>query len=429
MKRIIICSLIMATSATYSINVSAKESHSKHQHNSVDSVYKNRQTLTLEQVTDIALKYSPELKSVSNDIEIAKANKLQAGAYNNPEIFFEAENILGSGVYNEFDSAEYNAGISQEFELGRKRDARKQIALSQIDQAELKIDIIKQKIKREIHLAYAQILSEEEELELSYKQVSLAKDMLKSVSKRVKQAAESEIQQSKAEIMLSNAELKLKQNKNRLKYSKAKLARLMGIEKIDFSLDHSHFFEANKPKEVEHYTAKIGNISDIKQFEYIKAELAANLKYNEYESLPNPNVNIGYRNFSDSDDHAFIVGVSLPIPVFNKNEGGIAKARAELSKADSSLSLLKLELEQQVLEQWQMLNSSYLEVEELKKSLIPSAEKAFNQASSNYERGKFSYLEVLDTQRTLSEVKEQYYQSLKNYHIAQANIERLTSGE
>ena len=136
------------------------------------------------------------------------------------------------------------------------------------------------------------------------------------------------------------------------------------------------------------------------------------------------------RHFRETNDNAFIVGISMPIPIYNENQGNIAKASAELSKVSSDRNVVKRLLEQNIIEQWQDLETAYIEYKSLKEDLIPSSENVLRQAQKNYERGKrFSFIEVLDAQRTLSEVKEQYYQSLKNYHIAQANIERLTSGE
>ena len=429
MKTYLLGGLISAAIIASPAYLWANEPHSKHLHQSKQSVYANKQLLTLKEAVNKAIENAPSLASNAYAVQSAKASETQAGVLPNPEAYFEAENILGSGAYNDFDSAEYSLGISQKIELGGKRTARKNVAKAQTNKISALSTLEQLKLERDVHVAYANILTEEEGLRLAKSQQDVARKMLKTVSRRVSKAAEADIQKTKAELALSSAKIKVRQSEQRLSIAQKRLANLIGESELLYALDHSHLFDIHKPSPLDDYLAKIDTLPDVAQFQYLEQEKQAELDYELAHKVPDPELSLGVRHFSDSDDNAFMVGVSMPIPIHNQNHGNIAKANAELSKVSSDKNVIKRSLEQEIINQWQSLETAYIESKELRWKLIPSAEKAFKQASSNYERGKFSYLEVLDAQRTLAEVKEQYYQSLKNYHIAQANIERLTSGE
>ena len=87
----------------------------------------------------------------------------------------------------------------------------------------------------------------------------------------------------------------------------------------------------------------------------------------------------------------------------------------------------ELILELQLTQNWTQWNISYSEVQRLKTELLPSAEKAFELARAGYAKGRFSYYEVLDAQRTLFDAMSRYYDSLKLYHTVSANVRRLTA--
>lgn len=87
----------------------------------------------------------------------------------------------------------------------------------------------------------------------------------------------------------------------------------------------------------------------------------------------------------------------------------------------------ELTLRNEVFQHLEELINAYEQSNTLKGDIIPSAEKAFLLAREGYQAGSFPYLEVLDAQRTLFEVKENYVEALKAYHTASANVARLTT--
>lgn len=407
--------------------VFAQEPHSSKIHTFTKSIYNTGPVLTLQDAIKKAVDASPRLRSAKAGLDAARGAEDQAGYWTNPEFAFDAENIAGSGQFGRTNSAEYTYGLSQKVELGGKRSARKNIARAERKAARTNLLAERLNLARDIHIAYSLVLSEAESLKLAVDQEKLAKGILATVSARVDAAAEPEIQRSKAEVAYATSVIVREQEERQLKVAKVKLAGLWGASKLDVSLEHAYFFELRAPAALKIYRDKLDRLPDIQRLNYVKASRKSTLKFEQAQAIPDPHFSLGVRDFRESGEQAFVFGVSFPIPILHQNGGNIAKARAEVLRAESDSRQAVLMLEQQLVENWHDWNSAYLEAEKLKTQLLPIAERAFRLARSGYEKGKFPYLEVLDAQRTLFDARAQYHNSLKRYHTSLANVERLTT--
>jgi len=401
----------------------AEELHSAEDH----AIYKDAPVMTLEEAIGKAIEASPRLQSAKAGLDAAKGAEKQAGYWPNPELAFEAENIAGGGQYSGTDSAEYTYGLSQKIEVGGKISSRKNAAKAMREVTSVALSAEKLNLERDVHIAYANVLGETESLELAIEQETLAKEVLDTVSKRVDAAREPEIQKNKAEVAYATSVISREQGERQLRISIKNLAQLLGESDLNASLDHSHFFKLEAPAPIENYQEKLRNAPEILISSYIEKEKASLLSLEKAQSIPDPILNAGVRDFRDSGDQAFVLGFSIPLPVLNTNQGNIAKAKAKLTQSRSNSRQMRLTLEQNLIENWQGWQTSYMEATSLRKRILPAAKKAFDSAWHGYEKGKFPYLEVLDAQRTLFNARAQYHDSLKRYHSSRANVERLTT--
>ena len=405
----------------------AEEPHPPKTHEHTECVYSTGSVLTLSDAIQNALDYSPRIKSAVAGVEAAKGVENQAGYLPNPEIGFEAGNVAGSGEFGGTDSAEFTYSLTQTVEIGGKRSARRNAAKAAREAAGTALMAERLNLERDVRIAYCNALARDEVVKLAVEQERLAKDVLGTVSKRVQAAQEPEIQLSKAEVAYTTSVITRERKEHELKIAKKKLARLLGTSTLDSSLNHAHFFELKAPDPIENYRTNLVRIPDIKQFSYIKTEKESLLDLERARAIPDPDFSLGVRNFKDSGDQAFLLSVSLPIPVFNQNRGNVTRARAEVRRAASNARQAGLILEQRLTENWEQWRTYYSEAQRLRTELLPSAEKAFKLARIGFAEGRFSYHEVLDAQRTLFDARSQYYDSLRRHHTARANVERLAT--
>lgn len=389
------------------------------------SALANPQNLSLETAIHQTLLYSPKLKAKTENIGSSRGDRQQSGLIPNPEVSFEAENILGNGSARGVDGAEMTVGIAQPLELGGKRSARVNASNRQVDLATIEFTATGIDLVRDTTVAWSEAVAAAEEARLMKEQSALSEEVLASVSRRVEAAAESAIQRSKAEVALAASRIAAaKAERNKAASLKA-LAGLWGEEMPAFSLDTSGFFTVTEAKLLGNvYTLE--NNPDLKMIEGSIGLARANLGIERAAAVPDVTLRAGVRDSRDAEEQSFLAGVSIPFPVFNRNQGSILKAGHEVTKAEHEKAAAVNNLNLALAKATNALEISFAEITSLEKDILPPAEKAFSQARQGYQAGKFPYLEVLDAQRTLFEVRTQRIAAFREYHAAKADLDRLT---
>ncbi len=125
-------------------------------------------------------------------------------------------------------------------------------------------------------------------------------------------------------------------------------------------------------------------------------------------------------------DNRFVVGFSLPLPLFDRNQGNITEAEHMISKAASERREAEVVVATQLAQNRELTLAAYEEVMALRKEILPLTGTTLSKTQIGYEQGKFSYLNVLDAQRTLFEARSNYLDALRRYHVAAVTIQRLT---
>ncbi len=413
-------SIAVMSSTSYAANTSSRTPVTK-------SELITSRDLNLKTIIKRALQGSPRLKSAKSAVAASKGKHTQSGLYVNPEINIQAENIAGGGRYRGTQSAEITYGVSQVIETGGKRSKRKKmtqqdVAFSHYSQMLETLDVI-----YEANLAYASAVAAQEMLRLADEQKKVAEDLYKEVSNRVKAAREPLIQKSKAQITLSTTTFACERAKRNLSQAKFIISNLWGEQEDSFELEKTDFFNLTPPMTKAEVKKRIEENIYFKRMKTAQARLEAQYELEKANSLPDPRINVGVRDFRDTGHQAWVVGVSVPIPLFNQNQGNIKQALHEISKAKFDTKNTQLELINAGYKALEDQINAYQNADNLKTSILPSAEKAFSLSFQGYREGKLPYIEVLDALRTLFELKEQYLSVLRDYHIAKAEVERLTA--
>lgn len=378
-------------------------------------------SLTLEDVITGALIYSPQLHGLREGISAERGTSLQMSRRPNPVLSLEAENVLGTRNNSGTRSAELTASIQQTFETGGKRAARsgvgsRQVAVATVGYRAGSLDVV-----RDVTASWADLISASEKVSIAEKQKALSKEMLKNVTTRVDAAAEPAIQRSKAEIAYNNSIIQLEKANRNVKAAKQALSKISGLP-IEVKLDKNSFYKLTPaPDEV-----RLDRNPDI-ALQNSQVELAnASLKLEKANAFQDVTFGVGVRDSRDSNSQSFVGGVSIPFPLFNSNEGAIARSTHEKSKAEQEVRQKKIDVETNLSNALASMDSAFIEATGLKRDILPAAEKAFSQARQGYKAGKYPYLDVLDAQRTLAEVREQYIDVIKNYQVSKAVVDRIT---
>ncbi|RUL89495.1 TolC family protein [Tautonia sociabilis] len=381
-------------------------------------------TLTLEKALNIGLAQSPRLAMFQSARGIAGGELQQAGALKNPELSVNSQFIGGNKQYRVVNPRQNFYGLSQVVESGGKVNKRERIASSGVLIADLEYQNAALELIHDITIAYADVIAAQENVALAEERRKLAKEVLSSISERVAAAAAPQIQQNRADMQLSLADIAYDRAKRDLESSRKALAALMGETKLSTSLSAKSFYSLAKPPKPED-TNLPEDTPEMRWHDQQLTQSRQKLSLERANALPDPRIDVGITEISGVNGRALTVGLAVPIPVLNANRGNIEAARHGVKLMEEKMReagyVHGMELEKAS----QRMQSAYNQANTLKKRVIPAAQKSFGLAREGYVAGRFLYLDVLDTQRGLFDAKQQYIETLRDYHAAKAGVELL----
>jgi outer membrane protein, heavy metal efflux system len=381
-------------------------------------------SITLTQALQIALLQNPDLQAFSYEVRAREAEALQAGLVSNPTLNVLVENAVGSGNFNGFDQSETTVQLSQRLELGDKRNLRRSSANILKEIAGWDYEVQRLEVLARASKAFVHVLKAQQKVSLSGEGVQLARKFLNAVSERVTAGKVPAIEKIKAQVALANMRMEKERAGQELENTRRKLSVLWGNAEPQFdSAQGDLFLIPDKP--LLELTTLSSNPS-LSKWSTALAHRQAELDIENSKAVPDLTLSGGYRRLEQTDDNALVFGVTVPLNWFNRNQGGIAKARHRLSKAEEEKKAAALRMQEALLQAHSEVSFSHAKVISIKSEVLPGAKKAFDAISEGYRFGKFGLLDVLDSQKTFFQVQSQYLDALANYHNAVTDVKRLT---
>jgi cobalt-zinc-cadmium efflux system outer membrane protein len=383
--------------------------------------------LSLGDALALTLQKSPELSAFNWDIRAAEARMLQARLYPNPELSLQSENFIGSGSYQNGDLAERTLQLSQLIELGGKREARIAVANAGREVAGWEYQVKRVEVLKATTQAFIDVLAAQRQVELARETAALVETVGPITQKRVEAGAASRVEVTRASIAVATARIQVEQATRTLATAQTRLAAQWGARKFEYKgvggdLDHLHDVGG-----IGELAAKIMRNPQIARWTAERDRRAAQVEVARAQGRPDVTFIAGPRLIGKGDDVTAVAGVSLPLPLWNRNQGAIAEAQANLSKTDDERHAAESQTFAALNEAYQNLLRGRREAEILEKDVLPGAKEAEQALREGYAAGRFSQLEVLDARRTLIDARNQYLRALADHHKALAEIEALTA--
>jgi len=381
--------------------------------------------VTLRDAAAFALVNNPELRAFSLEIRAAEARKLQAGLLPNPQIEVEVEAFGGTDERRDFDSSETTIQLGQLIELAGKRSKRIRLAtlekaLAEWDYQSKRLDVMNQ-----VTQALIDVLAAQEGLALAEELLELSNRAYTAVRQRVKAGKDSPVDETKARVASSTMRIELERARQALISARRQLAATWGSRTPVFDEVTGQFYEILALQSFDNVAGLIFQNPDVARWAVEKEKRRAALELEKAKATSDPVLHGGLQHFEEADNTAFILGFSIGVPIFDRNQGGISEATHMLAKAEENRKAVEMGLYASLAEAYQRFSSAFTEISLLRNDVLPGAQSAFDAANRGYREGKFDYLDVLDAQRTLFEVKGKYIEALAAYHKAKADAERL----
>ncbi len=439
--------------------------------------------LTLAQAAALTLQNSPELASFRWKIRSAEARTLQASLRPNPELSLEIEDLrwkegpgthgvtrswgAGAGGFSAgrehtresgakagFAESQFTLRLAQVIELGGKRVKRFHMARREQDLAQWDYEAARLNVMTKTTHDFIATLSAQRRLELASGMVQVAGAAAEAVAARVEAGKVSPLESNKAQTELDSARIAETESRHVLSAARASLAANWGASAPDFERVLGDLDALPGLPSFESLTASLAKNPDVARWADEMEAREAAVRAARSKRVPDLTVTLGLRatglgartqeswsagagssawsrGHADPDDaweHSLVFDFAVPLPLFDRNQGGIKEAESEAARALEERRRADVGAHAALFAAFQELQRGQETVTALRDRVLPRAKDTYERTHEGYAQGKFGYLDVLDAQKTYFSVQQQYVEALTTCHQALAEVERL-SGE
>lgn len=373
--------------------------------------------LSLRQAVEQALAHHPELAVADAEVQALGGASLQARARPNPELSFTQEGTKSP-------SRTTTVQINQPIELGGKRQARMTAAERAAELARADLSARRHAIAAAVVTAFFDVLTIQERLRLAEAALELSQRSSLATSRRVKAGKLSPVEETKAKVAEANVRIELAQARSESSAARARLASAMGSPLGPLVLE-GRLDDLPPIQNYEGFQAQLDQSPALQRAEMEVRRRQALTAVENARRISDITVSLGAKRDQEQGRTQAVIGLSIPLPLFDRNEGNILEALKREDKARLELASTRMQLESEALQARERLSSARAEAQSLAADVVPGAQSAYDAATKGFELGKFSFLEALDAQRTLLQARSQYLKALAEAHRASAELHRI----
>lgn len=378
-------------------------------------------TLTFKQALSIAYRNNPELQAEIDKAQALKGSFIQSKLYPNPQLALTAENIGGSGDYSGYESAETTLSITQPIPLGHRLKYLQNATYADYMASLARIKVNKTNLYVAVGNAYIDTLYAEQWYIVTKKLTGVSQDIVNAIQRRVVAGAGAELDLRLAQLRLGEAQIQKNKARRDALIQRAKLARFLGNDLTvnqrltDAGLQHVQWLWPNLLK-------KIGLSPQLLEKQLQMNAKRATIMAVKKAVIPDLNIQLGARHFSDDGSNAAVVSAYSQLPVYERNQGKIMTAEAEFTQALHELRNTYLEVKQNLYTALLQAQQGHFEADLVTNTLLPLSRKSLRVAKEGYQMGRYTYIELSTALNALFEEERHYQQAHADYHKALMQI-------
>ncbi|MEO3713751.1 TolC family protein [Roseateles flavus] len=376
------------------------------------------QALTLGEAVRLAMTQNPELAAARLELQAMEGAEIQAGARPNPEVGVLVEDTRSAARTTTLQ-------WSQAIELGGKRSARLAAAARAREQAGAALQAKQAELRASVTSAFFEVLGAQEQVRLTQASLDLAYNATSIAGKRVQAGKVPPLEQARAQVAEAGVRAELAQAQSDLLLARQRLAAFWGQGQITF--DRADGNEASLPELLS--DQRIGELlTNAPAIRIARMEIARRQALTDTERarrVPDLTVTLGAKRAAELGRTQAVVGFSIPLPVLDTNQGNLLEALRREEQAREVLNATSVRVQAEVSQSIERLRLTREQVKLLRSDVLPLAQTTYDAAVKGYELGKFAFIDVLDAQRTLFQLRQQVLRGTAEAYRAAAELDRL----
>lgn len=374
--------------------------------------------LTLESALSAALERNPGFSAARNEAEASVGLLTQAGVLPNPSVDVSVDDTQKA-------TRTTTAMLNVPVETGGKRAARVKAAELSRDMARQGVEDARAGLRAAVIAAFFDVAVAQESVRVARGTVDIAGGALRLAERRVAAGKAPPLEGSKAQVALANARIEARAAEAALLDARRKLGLLWGEAEPAFASVGGDLNALPQRAPIDELRSALA-ASPKMQGGKLSVDLGrAQLEVEKSKRYPDITLSAGVARDNEAGRNKAQLGVSIPLPIFDRNQGNVYAASMQAYKAQDLYRELESSLMAQLLQAVSRFDLAVGSAREYRKSVLPGATEAYEAARKGFEAGKFGFLEVLDAQRTLSDGNIAYLTVLASVYQASADIDRI----
>jgi cobalt-zinc-cadmium efflux system outer membrane protein len=377
--------------------------------------------ITLAELEAIALSSNPTLAQAAARVEAQRGQWLQVGLYPNPTAGY-----MGTEIGNDGRAGQQGMYVGQEFVTAGKLGLNRAAAAQQVRQAEYQLAAQQQRVINDVRTSYYDVLVAQRLLEATGELMRIGDEGVRTTESLLKAEEVSRVEVLQARIEAETARLQWQRAANRHAAAWRQLTAVVGVPDLrcaplvgDVEQGLPMFEWCQSLERVLAASPELAGA----QAEVARAEWT--LRRAVVEPRPNLDVQAGTQYDYGTQYQIQFVQAGIEVPLFDRNQGNIRKAQAEITAARADVARLELNLQSRLAAAFERYSNARQQVDLYARQILPNAKASLELVDVARRQGEFSYLRLLTSQRTFAQANLAYLEALRELRQSAVAIEGL----
>ena len=384
--------------------------------------------LSLETATDQFLRKNLAVEAARLEVGVAEAERIGAGLRPRPGLTVSAENLRLSGETPASRLHEYGISVAQPIELGNRKALRMEVAERTVSVSEARLTEVLRRQLFDVKRTYYESVLARVLLEIEQENRDNFEGLVKFNTVRFEEGYIAEgdllkvrLERTKFDFAVANAQLALRR-------AKIRLLELIGERDFERAvrLEISNRLQA-PPVDLNLMQLKETALVNRPEIKVAEAELAlaqSSIKLERSRAKGEVTPYGGYKRVGV--DNTLLAGVTVPLPIGNRNQSGIARAEAEQKVAETSLSFVRNRTLAEVDAAYRAYETAREQVRAYEAGLLKQADESREIQLAAYQEGATELITLIEAQKTRTEVRASYYRAIFDYYTSIFQLELAT---
>jgi cobalt-zinc-cadmium efflux system outer membrane protein len=378
-------------------------------------------TLTLQELEQLALANNPTVAQAAADVERERALYIQDGLYPNPLLGYLRNDASRSG-----QPRTDGVFVSQEFVTAKKLQKAQAVETQHYASATWQQVAQRQRVLNDLYIRYFEVLGAQEAVRIAERLKAVAEEGVTLAENlyRGKQGAKTDVLQSR--IHLNSVKMTLRESQNRYNAAWRHLAAIVGCPELQpIPLEGQLQVEVPALTFEDTWQMLQESSPQLKSAQIELEAFRAELRLEQAQPVPNITAQVVAQYDHTNQYTSVSTLLAAPIPIYNRNQGNIMRALADIREAQAEVQRVRLVLLDSLTDSFNRYETIHYQIKQINDQILPDAKENLTLTTAGYKQGEQSFLEVLNARRTYAQAYLAYVESLTELRKVMVEIDGL----